>query len=465
MRLRIHAGRFLVAVPLLLVLTLGCQQAPEPKGPNIGATVAAAIQTALPPTPTPNIPLTVEAQVQEKLAAIPTPTPTSVPPTPTPTPTPVPPTLTPVPPTPTPTIKSIVDQLRPAVVRIETGLSTGSGFIVQVGWPTPQHSTTALVLTNNHVIEGASWVQVVVNDHSRFDAEVWGADPGNDIALLKICCGTFEALEWADQSEISEGDLAIAMGYPLGIPGKASVTVGVISAERYEYGQWVIQTDAAINPGNSGGPLISSSGKVLGINTRKEFYSSDGRPVDGLGFAVSLKTIQSILESLKSGYMKPVPTPTWTPVPPPTATPTPIPPSATQNQATWYISEIQADIKSLKFYETAQGGTERSDRKYQYLFDGSTARYISWELNLTYPKLLEDHPFDIEWVYYLDGIRKGGTSYATKPLKGWRGSYHGNGWGNNIAGRVWGDWNDSGTYVAKYFVGGVLVAQGEFEVY
>jgi tetratricopeptide (TPR) repeat protein len=170
------------------------------------------------------------------------------------------------------------------------------------------------------VIEGASSVEVIVNDLYRFDAEVWGADPGNDIALLKICCGTFEALEWADQSEISVGNQAIAMGYPLGIPGKASVTVGIISAERYEFGQWVIQTDAAINPGNSGGPLISSSGKVLGINTRKEFYSSDGRPVDGLGFAVSLKTIQSILESLKSGYMKPAPTPTWTPAPPPTAT-------------------------------------------------------------------------------------------------------------------------------------------------
>jgi hypothetical protein len=323
------------------------------------------------------------------------------------------------------------------------------------------------------VIEGGSYVQVVVNDLYRFEAEVWGVDPGNDIALLRICCGTFEALEWADESEISEGDQAIAIGYPLGIPGKASITNGIISAERYEFGQWVIQTDAAINPGNSGGPLISSSGKVLGINTRKEFYSSDGRPVDGMGFAVSLKTVQSVLESLKSGYMKPVPTPTLTPVPPPTrtpvppptATPAPIPPSTTQNQATWYISEIQADIKSLKFYESGAGGTDRSDRKYQYLFDGSTARYISWQILLRYPKLLEDQPFDIEWVYYLDGIRKGGTSFTTKALKGWSGSYHGNGWGNKIAGRVWDDWNDSGTYVAKFFVGGVLVAQGEFEVY
>jgi len=319
MRLKVHAGRFLVAVPLLVVLTLGCQPAPKTQAPDIGATVAAAIQTALPPTPTPNIPLTVEAQVQERLAAIPTPTPTSVPPTPTPTLTPTP-TPTRVPPTPTPTTKSIVDNVRPAIVRIEAGQSTGSGFITQVGFPTAQQHTTALVLTNYHVIEGATSVEVVVNDHSRFDAVVWGVDPGNDIALLRICCGNFEALEWADQSEISEGDQAIAIGYPLGIPGKASITNGIISAERYEFGQWVIQTDAAINPGNSGGPLISSNGKVLGMNTRKEFYSSDGRPVDGLGFAVSLKTIQSVLESLKSGYMKPTPPPALTPVPPPTAT-------------------------------------------------------------------------------------------------------------------------------------------------
>ncbi|HIL96554.1 MAG TPA: trypsin-like serine protease [Pseudomonadales bacterium] len=297
-------------------INFGCEQSPEPKGPNIGATVAAAVQTALPkatPTPTPNIPLTVEAQVQQKLAEIPTqtPTPTSVPPTPTPTHTPTP---TPTP----PTTKSIVDNVRPAIVRIEAGQSTGSGFITQVGFPTAEQYTTALVLTNYHVIEGVSSVEVVVGDSLRFDAVVWGVDPANDLALLRICCGLFESLEWADQSEISEGDQAIAIGYPLGIPGKASITNGIISAERYEFGQWVIQTDAAINPGNSGGPLISSSGKVLGINTRKEFYSSDGRPVDGLGFAVSLKTIQSVLESLKSGYMKPTPQATATPTPPPT---------------------------------------------------------------------------------------------------------------------------------------------------
>ena len=467
MRSRIHAEWFLVAVPLLLVLTLGCQQAPEPKGPNIGATVAAAVQTALPkptPTPTPNIPLTVEAQVQEKLAAIPTPTPTPVPPTPTPTPVPPTPTPTPVPPTPPPTLKSIVDQVRPAIVRIETGLSTGSGFIFQVGWPTPQHSTTALVLTNNHVIEGASWVQVVVNDLYRFDAEVWGADPGNDIALLKICCGTFEALEWADQSEISEGDQAIAMGYPLGIPGKASVTVGIISAERYEYGQWVIQTDAAINPGNSGGPLISSSGKVLGINTRKEFYSSDGRPVDGLGFAVSLKTIQSILESLKSGHMKPVPTPTPTPVlpptrtlvPPPTVTPVPKP----SGQGTWYIPYILATVDDLKLYESSFAGLDKGYRQYLRFFDGSVVRYLNFEVNLSYPFQHASQSFDIEWVYYLNGSRDSGSVSKFSTFQGSTGSSHTAGWGANLPGTWY-----PGNYVLELYSEGVLIATGEFGIY
>ena len=112
----------------------------------------------------------------------------------------------------------------------------------------------------------------------------------------------------ATGAEIAEGDKAITIGYPLGIPGRASITDGIISAIRYDdkFGQWVIQTDAAINPGNSGGPLISSDGKVLGITTRKEFYSRDGRAVEGMGFAVSQKTIEYLLDDLKSGYMKPV---------------------------------------------------------------------------------------------------------------------------------------------------------------
>jgi len=465
MRPNIHVRWFLVAVPFLLVLTLGCQQVPGTQGPNIEATVVAAVQTALPkptPTPTPNIPLTVEAQVQEKLAAIPTPTP---PPTLTPTPPPTltptpPPTLTPTPP-PTPSLKTIVERARPAIVRIEAGLSTGSGFIAQVGFPTAQQATTALVLTNNHVIEGASSVEVIVNDRNRFDAEVWGVDPGNDIALLRICCGNFEALEWADKSEISEGNQAIAMGYPLGIPGKASVTTGIISAERFEFGQWVIQTDAAINPGNSGGPLISSSGEVLGINTRKEFYSSDGRPVDGLGFAISLRTVQSVLDNLKSGYMKPKPPPTLTPTPPPTATPTPVP-RQSYGRPTWYISSVDTTVTGIKFFEGGWDEPAPESREYLRFFDGSTARFIRYQLQLEYPyRWFDSQYFDIELVLHRNGAYFASVTGTHKIWGGYSGGHITHGYGSSFPGYTFGP----GSYVVALYSEGVLIANGEFDVY
>ena len=311
------------------------------------------------------------------------------------------------------------------------------------------------------MVEGVSSVEVVVGDSLRFDAVVWGVDPANDIALLRICCGLFEALEWADQSEISEGDQAIAIGYPLGIPGKASITSGIISAERYEFGQWVIQTDAAINPGNSGGPLISSSGKVLGINTRKEFYSSDGRPVDGLGFAVSLKTIQSVLESLKSGFMKPVPTPTLTPVPPPTATPTPIP-QQTYGRPTWYISSVGATVSGLKFFEGGYFEPPHESRQYLRFFDGSTTRYIRYQLELDYQyRWADSQHFDIELVYYRNGAYFSSATGAHKLMGNRSSMYITHGWGSSSPGSAF----KTGSYVVELYSDGVLIANGEFDVY
>ena len=217
-------------------------------------------------------------------------------------------------PTPTPSLASLIERVRPSVVRIETkswngGGGTGSGVVIQVGFPTHQDSKTALVLTNNHVIDDAKSVQVTVNDRYTFSAEVWGVDPEHDIALLKVCCGNFQSLQIANDDEISVGDTAIAMGYPLGTPGTATVTSGIISAIRYMDGtgtnQWTIQTDAAINPGSSGGPLMSASGKVLGINTWGRPFTRTGTPTDGQGYAVSQRTINAKLNDLKSGYMKP----------------------------------------------------------------------------------------------------------------------------------------------------------------
>jgi len=206
----------------------------------------------------------------------------------------------------------MVERVRSAVVRIQTDQGSGSGFIFETPYPVG----TALILTNAHVIEGVAWIDVTVNDSTTFRAKILGIDTSKDLAVLKICCGQFQVLKFGDAGRLEAGVKVVAIGYALGISGRASVSDGIVSALRYEQGRWVIQTDAAINPGNSGGPLLSISGEVLGINTYKYEFTKDGRPVEGLGFAVSEVTIEDELPGLKAGFFLLSPTPTPTPVPP-----------------------------------------------------------------------------------------------------------------------------------------------------
>lgn len=308
---------------------VACATSQGPTTPtiDIAATVAAAVKAALPdatPTPVPDINATIEAGISAALDAIPTqtPVPTQEPtvaptrtprPTRTPLPTPTP-TRTPLP-TSSPTVQSMTAQARPSVVRIETDIGTGSGFIFQMGFPIVGQGKTALVMTNYHVIKNGSFINVTVNDLKTFSGVVLGIDSFNDLAVLKICCDRFQALEIADSA--ADGSSAIAFGYPLGIEGRASISEGIVSATRFQNGQWVIQTDAAINPGNSGGPLLSLSGAVLGVNTYKRFTSADGRDVEGIGFAVSHKTLQQRIPGLISGSLLTIPTPIPTPTPTP----------------------------------------------------------------------------------------------------------------------------------------------------
>jgi len=273
---------------MVSILLLGCTTSPAPvqdeafptieATPNIEATVAAAIQTALPeptPTSTPNIPLTVDAQVSKKLLDIPTSTPIVVQPTIT-------------------SLRDLVDRARPSVVRIDTDQGMGSGFIAFTDGPNTDGEYSALIITNHHVIKDAQYINVTVNDRNRFGAQLIEDDPYSDIAFIEICCGDFEALEFGSNTDVGGGEQAIAIGYPLGLEGKATITDGIISATRFDNGSsvWIIQTDAAINPGNSGGPLLSSEGKVLGVNTAT--YTA----ADGIGIAVSLKTLNYIFGRL-----------------------------------------------------------------------------------------------------------------------------------------------------------------------
>ncbi|MCZ6789949.1 MAG: trypsin-like peptidase domain-containing protein [Chloroflexi bacterium] len=273
--------------------------------PDIAATVAAAVEAALTrttPAPTPDIQATVIAGVQATVRALPT-----IPPSPTPSSTP---TLTP---SPTrglmaaPRLTELVAQVRPSVVRVETNLGSGTGVIFQ----TDPGDRSALVLTNFHVIDGASQVRITVNDSVVFDGTLLGVDQLRDLAVLRICCSAdFMPLPFGDVSQVEVGSEVIVVGYALGIEGQATVTRGIVSAIRddEDADRQVIQTDAPINPGNSGGPLLSLSGEVLGINTFAIRSSGSGVPVEGFGFAVSQVTIESVLPSLVMGGAVALPT-------------------------------------------------------------------------------------------------------------------------------------------------------------
>lgn len=155
--------------------------------------------------------------------------------------------------------------------------ASGSGFII---------STDGFVVTNNHVIEMAEDIKVSLADGRTVNAELKGTDPSTDIAVLKIDVTGLKALSFADSENLQPGQIAIAIGNPLGL--QHTVTAGVVSALgrtlRANNGRLIddiIQTDASLNPGNSGGPLVNSLGQVIGVNTAT--ISS----AQGLCFAVS----------------------------------------------------------------------------------------------------------------------------------------------------------------------------------
>lgn len=170
----------------------------------------------------------------------------------------------------------------------------GSGFIID---------GEGHILTNNHVIDGVSEVQVTLHDGRTIDAKVIGTAPENDIALLKVDKDELRditPLLLGNSDNVKPGQTAIALGSPFGLDG--SITIGIVSGlgrsipsatQRLITG--VIQTDAAINPGNSGGPLLNSRGEVIGINTAIEPSSS------GIGFAVPINTAKSLLPALIEG--------------------------------------------------------------------------------------------------------------------------------------------------------------------
>jgi S1-C subfamily serine protease len=184
----------------------------------------------------------------------------------------------------------------------QQGLATGSGFVID---------KSGYILTNAHVIEGASRVSVQFEDNKTVEAKVEGKDTSTDIALLKVDKDGLDLkpLELGNSKGVQVGDPTIAIGNPFGLD--RTLTTGVVSALQRKISapngysiSNVIQTDAAINPGNSGGPLLDATGRVIGINSQIATGGSGGGNV-GIGFAVPVNTAKQIVPQLKnSGSVK-----------------------------------------------------------------------------------------------------------------------------------------------------------------
>jgi putative serine protease PepD len=183
----------------------------------------------------------------------------------------------------------------------QSGTATGSGFVV---------SSDGYIVTNDHVVDGASAVKAKVGDGKTLDAKVVGTDPSTDLALLKIDASGLTPLTLGDSSTVQVGDPAYAIGNPYGLD--RTLTTGVISALQRQISSPngytindVLQTDAAINPGNSGGPLFNGAGEVIGVNSQIETSgsSSSGQGGNvGIGFAIPSNTVKSVVDQLmKSG--------------------------------------------------------------------------------------------------------------------------------------------------------------------
>lgn len=174
--------------------------------------------------------------------------------------------------------------------QMEPSAGFGSGFFI---------SADGYILTNNHLVQNATKVQVITHDGSQYEAQIIGTDPNTDVALIKVDGKNFPFLVLADSDKVRIGQWAIAVGNPFEL--EASLTVGVVSATgRARFGNSnlgsYIQTDAAINPGNSGGPLLDLNSQVIGINTA--ILTKTGGYM-GLSFAVPSNLAKHVSEQLK----------------------------------------------------------------------------------------------------------------------------------------------------------------------
>jgi serine protease Do len=207
-------------------------------------------------------------------------------------------------------VVSVAKKVIPSIVMIKSKVNLDRGFMARsIDSGTGSgiiYSRDGYIITNNHVIENASEIEVILHDGRTFKARVIGRDPKTDLAVIKINADNLPAGEFGDSSKLQVGELAVAIGNPMGEKFSGSVTAGIISALNRtlavgEKELRLIQTDAAINPGNSGGALANKYGEIIGINSVKLAAPN----VEGMGFAIPINDALPIIrELIEYGYVK-----------------------------------------------------------------------------------------------------------------------------------------------------------------
>lgn len=204
------------------------------------------------------------------------------------------------------TIKESIDKIYDAVVVVESyqnnrSIGSGSGFVYR------KDDHLGYIITNHHVIEGATSVKVVMMNGESVDAKVLGSDQYADIAVLSISSASVISVASIGKSEELElGDTLFTVGTPIGSEYMGTVTKGILSGKNRtvsvslsngSFMMDVLQTDAAINPGNSGGPLVNINGEVVGVNSMKLVEDE----IEGMGFAIPIELVMSTVDRLEKG--------------------------------------------------------------------------------------------------------------------------------------------------------------------
>ena len=196
---------------------------------------------------------------------------------------------------------SVIDSVVSISSMTSSGTSSGTGIIM---------SQDGYVITNHHVITRALVISVLTNDNQEFEAALVGSDEMSDLAVLKIDARGLQAAEFGDSSKLRVGDSVVAIGDPLGVQLRGTMTNGIISAINRDLTvgdrtMTLIQTNAALNNGNSGGPLINCYGQVIGINTVKmSSYYSASATGERLGLAIPISVAKPIIDELiENGYV------------------------------------------------------------------------------------------------------------------------------------------------------------------